>query len=227
MMIDMSTQTNGYTIEQYKANLLEYKIGACEYNNGYMLPLSSMMPVKLDGKVGLRAITIVLDFDGSSMNEITTNISNFTAMLHDGVELVLPDGYHYTCVYDDASEPEEKAPWIMQAEYRFYGFRHGSLKTHTLSASGSISVEGNYKAAAIFKLTPATGTTEMTVNGIKVKNISGTVVVDGMNKTVMQNGVNKFADAEMTEFPYLSKGDNSITIAGNGSVEISYYPIYL
>lgn len=221
------TEINGQTLDIFKAHLVSYSIGACEYGNGYMSPPSSIFPIQLDGKVGLRSVEITLDFEGDSMAEISLNISNLTAQLHKEALLFLPDGFYYTCVFEKVSDPEEKAPWIMQTKFSFSGVRHKALTTENFKQSGKLYIDGNYKSSAIIKIMPSSGTTEVTVNGITVKNIIGEVVVDGIKKTVMQNGKNKFADTDMTEFPCFECGENDVTISGDATVEISYYPIFL
>lgn len=221
------TEINGQMLNVFKAHLVSYSIGACEYNNGYMTPPSSIFPVRLDGKVGLRKVEMTMDFEGDSMAEISHNISNMTAMFHKEALLFLPDGFYYTCVFESVSDPKEKAPWILQVKFTFSGVRHKALKTESFTESGKLYVDGNYKSSAIIRIVPNTGTTEVTVNGTTVQNIAGEVVIDGIKKTVMQNGANKFADTNMTEFPYFECGYNEVTINGNATVEISYYPIFL
>ena len=221
------TEINGQILDVFKAHLVSYTVGACSYDNGYMSPPSSIFPVRLDGKVGLRSVVMTMDFEGDSFAEISLNISNLTAMLHKEALLFLPDGFYYTCVFEGASEPKEKAPWILQVKFTFSGVRHKALKTESFTQSGKMYVDGNYKSSAIVRIVPNTGTTEVTVNGITVQNIAGEVVIDGIKKTVMQNGVNKFADTNMTEFPYFECGENDVTINGNATVELSYYPIFL
>lgn len=218
---------NGYPLDALNAYMTEYTVGECDYDNGYMLPPKSMMPVKLDGNVGLRPITIEMDFEGETMRDITIKISNLTAMLHKEAELFLPDGFYYTCVYSKASTPKEVAPWIMQVKFSLVGFRHGAMQTETFAESGTIFVDGNYPSSAAFTITPDEGTTEVTVNGITVQNMGGPVVIDGIKKTVMEDGINKFADTNITEFPLLDPGYGSIEIEGNCTVDVSYYPIYL
>lgn len=220
-------EINGQMLAVFKAHLLDYEVGACDYENGYMLPPKSLFPVKLDGNVGLRSVVLEMDFEGDDASEIALSISNLTAMLQKEAVLFLPDGFYYTCVFEKASSPKEKAPWIWQVKFTFSGVRHKALKSETFTASGKLNVEGNYKTAAVVKITPHVSGSDVAVNGIKVKNITGDVIIDGIKKTVMQNGINKFGDTDMTQFPFFECGENEVTIEGNANVEISYYPIFL
>lgn len=227
-MSGIAPRINGALFSTYKANLLSYDIGAVDYDNGYVLPPSSMIPVKLKYSLGLRGVALKIDFEGETMNEITQHISEFTELLHEGAEILLPDGYTYTCVFKKASTPSEKAPWILQVKFTLEGYRHGALETTTLTSAGSIFVDGNYETPAILKIT--TSASSATVCGISVDNIGGEIVIDSYKKKVTQNGVNKFGDTNMTEFPKFAPGYKQIDVVADGNaaitVEVSYYPIY-
>lgn len=227
-MIRIDPRINGALLNTYKAHLLSYDIGATDYANGYVLPPSSMIPAKLKYSIGLRSVVLKIDFEGETMNEITCSISEFTERLHEGAEILLPDGFTYSCVFKNASTPKEKAPWILQVEFTLEGYRHGALETMTLTRTGSIFVDGNCETPAILKI--ATSAKSAKVCGISVYNINGEVVIDGYKKKVMQNGVNKFGDTDMTEFPKFFPGYRQIDVAAAGNeaitVEVSYYPIY-
>jgi len=235
-MID--PKINGATFGTYGGHLLSYEIGACEYSNGYITPPTSMIPVKLRHTLGLRGVTLTMDFEGETENDIALNIAEFIGHLYNGAEILLPDGFTYFCVFKKASTPIEKAPWIKQVKFTLEGYRHGALETETLSASGSIFVDGNCKTPAIIRIT--TASTSITILGITISNISGVIEIDSYKKTVKQitggNGApevttNKFADTNMTEFPKLSPGLTTVEISGTGNaatmVEISYYPIFI
>lgn len=222
-----STEINGQMLEVFEAKLLSYTVGACKYTNGYVSPLTSSFPVILDGKVGLRPIEITIDFFGVTINEITRNISKATAMLRKKAELFLPDGFYYTCAFKSQSTPIEKAPWIFQTKYIFEGVRHEALKTHSFTCNGKMFVEGNHKTYGRIRILPYEDNISVTVNGITVQNITGEVIIDGITKTVTQNGINKFADTNMTRFPCFECGYNDVSVDGNATVEISYYPIFL
>ena len=77
-----------------------------------------------------------------------------------------------------------------------------------------------------YTITMGSGTS-FTINGITVSGITGsTVVIDGIAGKITEDGVNCFDKTDITEFPTLKAGNNAVTIAGNGSVTIEYYPIY-
>ena len=224
---------NGTVFEDYSAKVVSYSIGPCDYEHGFIVPEGSMIPVKLKYALGLRQVILVVDFEGEDENDITDSIRMFIGELHDGAEIALPDGYTYTCVYKKSSAPDEKAPWIQQVKFTLQGYRHGSLVSTTLSVSSprsfSITAQGDYRTPLLITIT--TTASSISVMGVTIQNISGTIKIDGYKKTVIQgSSTNKFGDTDLTEFPFFEPGSNSVPVqlaSGNtATVEISYYPIY-
>jgi len=222
------TRINGRFLSVFHANLLEYTVGDTDYSDGYILPAGRMIPQKLSSRIGLRPITMTIDFEGESLYEITMAISEVTAMLRKEARLLLPDGFYYWCEYDGASAPKQVAPWIMQVQFSFSGFRHGPMRYLMLSESQTVEVCGNYETPAVITVTPDDGVTEFTVAGITIENVTGPVTIDGIYTTITDvNGGNKYRDAPgMTQWPSLQPGENTIDVSGGVSVEIGYYPIY-
>lgn len=225
MMVD--TRVNGLSLKAYHAELVEYTVSECDYDKGYILPPARLIPEKIKTRLGLRTVTITLDFEGDHLHEIATVISMFTAALRKEANLLLPDGYYYWCEYSKASVPKQKAPWIQQVKFTLAGFRHGPLEYRTVSGVKTIAVGGNYETPAIIRLLPDAGVTQISVNGITIRNVNGEVTIDGIYTTVHDAaGNNKFADTDMTAWPTLQPGDNTITISDGVTAEISYYPIF-
>ena len=182
--------------------------------------------MKLTPKIGMREVSLTLDFEGDDAREIARSISSFTTALMANADIELPDGFHYWCVYDSATPQVRVAPWIDQVTFYLHGLRHEEIVTQHFAASGKMAVEGNMKTPAIVKLTPRSGASSMSFNGITV-NRSSVVTIDGVYTTVLDaNGNNVFGDTDMTEWPKLDPGDNTITLSGC-TAEISYYPIYV
>ena len=226
-MKNINPKINGKTLDIFDAEMLDnYSIGPCDFENGYIIPPSATFPIILAGKVGVRSVSITLDFSGDTRHERTLTISKFTQLLQDGCELLMPDGFFYTCVFKSSSSPQEKSPWITQVNFSLIAVRHSALKTEIFTTGTSVlKVEGNCNSPAIIKI-KATDT-EVTVCGFTVKNIKGEVIINGMDGTVLENGLNKYGDIEnMTKFPEFSAGNNTIEVVGKAEVKISYYPIF-
>ncbi|MBQ2973322.1 MAG: hypothetical protein IJE19_03110 [Clostridia bacterium] len=224
-MIDKDTKINGTPLRLFGAELLDYKVGPCEMGKTYFSAPSSIVPTSLKSTVGLRKVELTIDFSGSTMHEIEHNISNLTAILRDKSEIYLPDGFFYTSMLEKFGTPTEKAPWIMQVPVTLVSYRHGSLEIMSITDNMTLFSKGNIKSPAIIEIVPKSDT-EVKINDIKVSNIKGMVIIDGISGTVKENGVNKFLDTDMTEFPHLEPGANVMSVDGDADITISYYPIF-
>ena len=214
---------------QYKARLLDYRVGPPTISNSYMSRTTSVIPVKLKESIGTRSIELDLEFEGDDCHDSLLHISDMTALLLNENELKLPDGFEYFCILDKVSSPTLEGDTFYSVTFTLEGYRHGEMQTAEFTKSGSVFALGNCKAPAIITIENATGT--VSVNDITVNNISSKVVIDGYKKTVMAvSGVtesNKFKDCVMTKFPSLNPGTNMITISGTAKVTVAYTPIYL
>lgn len=207
------------------AHLVGYSVEGCELKETYFLSPSAIFPTRLQNKPRLRKITLTFDFEGSNTHDAIKKMSNLTAILSKQAELLMPDDFYYYCILTGTGTATTKAPWIEQCTYTFIGLRHGPLETVILTESASVFIEGNCETECRYIID--TPNKSLAVNDITINNISGQIVIDGMESLVQQNGVNKFADCEMISFPTLSPGNNQIEISGTAKVVIQYYPIYL
>ena len=213
------------TESAYGAALLGFEVGACGITDNYVVPPHSMRPVPLKGRYSTRKIQLSFEFNGASENTVVQNISALTAVFLAGTEMSLADGFMYYCVLDAQGTPKRVTEAIYTVMYDLVGVRHGSNTTHTLTQSGTVNIKGNCEAPAVFTVSGASGSYR--VNGITLSGVSGTVVIDGINKTVKQNGANFFTNCALTKFPFVTPGEMAITISGTGTLKIEYQPIYL
>lgn len=220
------TKVNGVALADYGASLLSYNTGAVALKNNYFKPNKRLTPAIFSPDMPLRSVSIKCEFYAASDGLAESAATNFGFVLTAETELYLPDGFYYRGVLTNAGKPTRIAQGIFQREYTLTAYRHGGMESIALSASGKATIKGNMDAEVRYTITLGSGTT-FAVNGITVRNITGsTIVIDGIKGLVTEDGANCFDKTDMTEFPTLKAGENDITIAGNGRVVIEYYPIY-
>lgn len=219
---------NGHRLAEFGAEMVEYTVGPCGFEDTYMLPPSRIIPVSLASRIKLRTVTVTLDITAETAHEAAMTISKLTAMLFGEVHLILPDSFCYWCAFTKASTPVEKAPWIWQVKFTFSGFRHGAKQTIILVGPGTIFVDGNVETPATVMIAPKEGTSKASFGEITVSELSGAVTIDGVYTTILDSdGYNKFRDTNMTRWPTLQPGENEISVDGDAVFEVSYYPIWL
>lgn len=218
-------RVNDTPFSMYGAKMLDFSVGGIGYKNGHLFTPNAFFPVIVSGQINLRHIEIELDFSGLGWRETERAISNLTAVFLAGCDLLLPDGFYYRCAFDENSAPTRPAPWISSVTFEFDGVRHGRLEQATLTESGHILVEGNRTAPARLTVSGISGT--VTVCGITIEGLAGEAVIDGINRTVTQNGENVFGNTDLTTFPTLAPGRAEIVFSAGLTVKVEYYPLYL
>ena len=209
---------------KWGAEMLSYEIGACAYSTGYMKAPSKIFPIKLVPTIGIRSIVMKFDFMGESPFETAMAIADMTDELQKGADILLPDGFYYWCEFDSASTPARKAPWIEHVKFTLHGVRHSRLEETTLTENGTVIADGNIETPMIVYLVPSGSS--MIFQGITIDS-SLPVTIDGIDTTIKDSdGYNIFGDTDMTKWPSLVPGENTITMTGVSSAKISYYPIW-
>lgn len=220
------TKVNGVALATYGASLLSYNTGAVALKNNYFKPNKRLSPAIFAPDMPLRSVSIKCEFFAASDALAESASTNLGFALTAETDLYLPDGFYYRSVLTNAGKPTRVAEGIFQREYTLAAYRHGAKESVTLSASGTVSIKGNMDAAVKYTIAIGGGTS-FTINGITVSDITGsTIIIDGIAGKITEDGVNCFGKTDITEFPTLKAGNNTVTINGNGSVTIEYYPIY-
>ena len=98
----MGVYINNTDISTYGAKLIDYAVNGIPYTNHYVKPPKHAFPIGFAGSADVREVSLTLDFVAASAAAAEANISSFVAACMAGCELLLPDGYYYTCVFGSA-----------------------------------------------------------------------------------------------------------------------------
>lgn len=109
----------------------------------------------------------------------------------------------------------------------FGAVRRMPLVCSTLSGSGEVFNPGTDPSGVTYDITPESDLESFTINGIACKNLSAgkTFTIDGIDGKVQSDGVNRFADTDISEFPKIQPGLNTIAMSSPARVTVSFYPI--
>lgn len=219
---------DGQDVASFGARLVSYNTGAPLVTNTYQEG-ASLFPVLLEHRVGLRSLTVVLEFSADSREEAVRNLSFVSALLAAKSEIFLPDGFLYSCILTGISQPEDSMETLFDVTYSFVGVRHGALKTISLpEGGGTVTCEGNLASECRLRFTPSTAAT-VTVFEMTLENLAAgkPVVIDGIGKVVTQDGRNIWGSTDLVGFPRLLPGENSVRISPPVPLTVEYYPIWL
>lgn len=223
-------KVNGKDISMYRARVQDFVAGPSSINSNYFLGSKSMHPVFLSAEKGLRELMVTIEFQGDDWKDTDINISNFTAAVADvQADLYMEDGFYYFVILEAVSEPEVVLPEKQYVTFTFAALRHEEMKQARFASSGALKVAGNLPADCIVSITPNVNMGSVSIMGVTLKNLSAglVVVIDGISKMVLEGARNKFGDTDLVEFPKLQPGINEITVPGDVTIEIKYYPLYL
>ena len=161
------------------------------------------------------------------------DISRFTAELisHNVNLLNIDDGFIYDIVYKGGNSIATQI-WnnYYTVSYPVYAIQKGHLvRTELKRKSNFLRILGTWEAPCRISITPDHDINVFTINDITVKNLKRgvTFVIDGINKLVEANGVNRFGDTDIKKFPSFPVGDHEVRISEVANVVVEYYPIYM
>lgn len=193
---------------------------------------------KISSKKYYKKIELKILFQGKNRDEIYLNISNFMKYFIDEVRVKFKNlKNEYICFIKDSNvEEPEINEWLylhLQLDSIELGEEKVEMINRTLSKE--INILGNIETPAIIEITPSIGVVDLKINGlgddpITIKNleINKKIIINGDEGTVLQEGINKFNDIDMWEFPILYPGRRNITLSKNNcDVTIKYNPRYI
>ena len=229
---------NGVNINLYGATQLEVDIQNYKYRSEYTLLNNSLNPVKLSTNETLKAIKVDILFKGNNRDEVLSNISSFMTLLKDEVIINLAGYNNSFKVYlesDSIEKKKSKRKYKLKLEFKGYSMKDEVVENINRINSKTIEVPGTQTIPAIVEITPNVYISDIKLEGLSddpiiIKNLMSnkTVILDGELQKVTVDGVNKYSDTDMWDFPRLKPGANSIKIdKSNCDIKIKYKPRYI
>ena len=199
------------------------------------------------GIFGQRNIKITFDYEGnyaewlSGIEEISKDVNGVEVE----IELDAKPGFFYFGIASVTTIKDNDFISNFEINVTTDPFKYKDYVSVSanVTASKTITVEGNYPTPCIIEITPQVNViSSLTISGIARNKITGElediliknltkgnkVVIDGENGTAIEGSSNKFADTEFWEFPSLLPGDNEITFDNaQCNVTIKYRPRFI
>jgi phage-related protein len=199
-------------------------------------------PTAVGYKETYKLITCKFFFRGDSKQSVTENISNLASSLKRCA--IQPDNseFMYDCTYDAVQQSPSKTQKYNGLQQVFtaqlqsgYAYKPSLTVTMSNVTTQLINVDGNIETDAIVTVTVPINTISLTLTGfgegnITINNLHANVpiIIDGEQCLITENGINKFGDTDMWEFPSLKPGANTITTsASNCTIQIQYKPRWI
>lgn len=161
-----------------------------------------------------------------SMTRLIGLLSNKT------LELQMPDGYFYRSVATSIGSLDYPKNWIAEVMITFTCTQHDEYTEIDISQNNQpVYYSGTAPTGYKIKFTAPQDIQNITVQDIDLWTIpaGAKIVIDGINKTVTQNGINKFLECNLVDFPAFLPSADVVKISANPFVplKIGFYPTYI
>lgn len=183
----------------------------------------------LSNKLPAKKLQIQCYIGGADDDFARINASSFVAACRECVICRSGSRFEYPAILLSYADEDSGVPPYRLVTLNFAVIRRGPLVAVAITGSGKIFNDGNISSGVKYEITPASNLSEFTISGVKCKNLSAgkTFVIDGISGRVHAEGVNRFADTDLSEFPKIQPGENQILMSSPVPVTVSFYPIYL
>ncbi|WP_290063440.1 phage distal tail protein [Paraclostridium bifermentans] len=230
---------NNIDISKYNARVLDVNIQNSSISNLSDLDIKNkLLPLFLKSKVALNNITVTLLINSLDKRQYYLDKSNLLSNMLESFDIYFKDrNLKFKCVLVNQADQ----PSLRQIRGRFqltfigYNLENEVIETINRITSKTVDAFGNYKVPIIMEITPVIDMIDLKITGLSedpliVKDLKGTktIIIDGINGTVTQDGINKFNDTDMWEFPFLVPGKNNILLSKDTcNITIKYNPRYI
>jgi hypothetical protein len=208
-----------------------------EWTNGDLLPFfQNSLP-------GFKKISVTVVLTGTSRQGIWTNAGKLVASLLSPSVLELDGFEHNFMVYlSNAKQTEQMLKRWHKAKMEFYGYEYSDTKYVVKSASTfSVTNEGNLRTPAIVEIISNIGLVSATIYGLTKNRLTGedmpiiingidagkTLIIDGEEGLITQDGSNRAGDVVLYEMPYLMPGENKVVMDHELIITIYYKERYV
>lgn len=229
---------NSINISNFKGKLMERNIKSAEFEVKNEWIINSLNPL-IQNKFGYKYKTLNMKMDllCDNANELEIMKSNIIKQL--ATSTIKFDDIDYYYRGFTVSEPSfqyiMKGNEILEVTMLVIAEKPQLTETMNRITTKTINVPGNTETPAIVEITPSVTIADIVLTGLSdepmtIRILTGgkKVIIDGEEGTVTVDGVNKFNDTDMWEFPRLKPGANTITVSRNNvDINIKFKPRFI
>ena len=216
---------NGIDIADYGVQLrMEYKTSGYQLDTAAFKGRNRSSFVLLTSTTGFMTITLPVVFEGTDRDDVTRKKSLFDMLIFGKNELLMDDGFQYSAYLSSIGDSSYPAPELIEVEYTLIGVRHGDKVTvigNTVACDSTLP-----DTDCILSCTVGTSGTGYKVGSVTFKTVTAGqhLVVDGINKRILVDGVPAAENAEWIRFPSLKPGLNNLEC--DDILTVEFYPVY-
>lgn len=226
---EIAMHVNGISIEDFGGELMDYNVGGSQISTDYLKSAKGSSLVLFYSRPEVKQLEVNITFAAKDRHDVTRLISKFAAFCMDKVEICLPDEFYYTSILTAIGTPEKTLWNMFDVQFTFTAIQHLPLETIEIYDTTIIYVDGTAAADCIMEISSQSDLSNFVMNDIRIDKITAnkSFIIDGLEKSVLQDGINAIGSTSLVSFPVLSPGKNLITLSEPANVIIKYYPTFL
>ena len=212
--------------------MIEFSPGFPVISNTITESKGYAFPRLLRSEIAEKPLSIKVHILSKNRCDAMETASNLVLALNKKVEIYGPDKLYYSAVLSAAPSFNRVSIGYMEITFAFKAVAHGALQTIKIPRNNyPLHYPGTAPAGYRIEFTTPSALSNFTVNGITLTNIpnGAEIVIDGIEKRVTQNGINKFAETDLIDFPRFDprSPDTVVTMSQYIPVTIKFYPTYM
>lgn len=228
---------NNINISTFKATLLSKDIQTAEiiiYDDWLR---NALDPSYLGKKEKYKPVKIKLLIEDTNEDSALNDISNLIKQLEKCVIKFDDLSFYYSCtITNKKHEQITIGRYTLDVELKSgYAYKDYITEIASRIASKTINIPSNQETQAIVEITPSIDLIDIVVNGLSkdpivIKNLKQgqKVIINGEDGTVTCNGINKYGDTDLWNFPKLVPGANTLSFSqSNCDITIKYRPRWI
>lgn len=182
-------------------------------------------------KINTGGIKAIFYVGGAAKEDCYLNTSNLIAECQECIIKTDEDRFEYVAVLTAFDVVETGIEFYNEVTLTFSAVKRLPMVTRRFDkGNGSFKNIGSIPSGMRVAITPGSALASLTVNGIVITDMTAGLpfVIDGLVGEVMCNGINRFLNTDLIEFPKANPGDNEIKVSDtNVVVEVSFYPTFI
>lgn len=182
-------------------------------------------------KMGIAGLKLILYVGGATKEVCSLNTSNIISECQNCIIKIGEESFEFAATLTSVSLKDTGIDLYQEVELLFQAIKRQPLVTIQLEGGqGSFKNPGNVPSGVLIAIHPKEDLERIQVNGVTINNLTQgeTFVIDGLEGKVQCEGLNRFLDTDLVDFPKAAPGVNKV-VSSTDKVDITlqFYPTFL
>lgn len=182
-------------------------------------------------KLSTGGIKLIFYVGGANEERSQINVSHLIAECQTCIIKTDEDRFEYVAILTGYDVIKTGVGFFREVSLTFSAIKRFPLVTHTFDGTAvKFYNEGSLTCGAKLMITANSAVEKFTIGNITISNLEANLpfVIDGLIGEVKCNGINRFLDTNLIDFPKVQPGSNTISASSlDVKIEVSYYPIFV